>query len=90
MICVKTRRMALSCVSVELTVKKTASVEKNSSQHILSWGIAIHAMENGPSRNSVFYSQCTKYFAALRRKGRSDSGFEDEFFYTIPTMSGIR
>lgn len=52
--------------------------------------MATHAMENGPRRNSVFYSQCTKYFAALRRKGRSDSGFEDEFFYTIPTMSGIR
>ena len=52
--------------------------------------MTTHAMENGPGRNSVFYSQCTKYFAALRRKGKSDSGFEDEFFYTIPTMSGIR
>lgn len=48
-------------------------------------------MENGRiSRNGVFHSQCTKYFAALHRKGRSDTDFEDEFFYTIPSMNGIR
>ena len=46
-------------------------------------------MENG-SRNTSFYSECTRYFQSLRRKGRRDNGFEDEFFYTVPAMAGTQ
>lgn len=38
--------------------------------------------------NKEFYSNCTAYFAALRKKGQSDDSFEDEFFYTMPAISG--
>lgn len=39
-------------------------------------------------RNETFYKNCTRYFEALRNKGKSDDAFEDEFFYTIPAISG--
>jgi hypothetical protein len=39
------------------------------------------------SRNTEFYAACTKYFEALRKQGKRDDGFEDEFFYTMPVIS---
>jgi len=39
-------------------------------------------------KNEAFYKDCTAYFEALRNKGKSDDSFEDEFFYTIPAISG--
>lgn len=41
-----------------------------------------------PSKNTEFYSVCSEYFSALRKKGKSDDGFEDEFYYTMPIISG--
>jgi hypothetical protein len=40
--------------------------------------------------NEEFYPACTAYFTALRRKGKTDYGFEDEFYYTMPAISKIR
>lgn len=34
-----------------------------------------------------FYANCMKYFESLRKKGREDFAFEDEFFYTMPAIS---
>ena len=42
------------------------------------------------SRNTTFYSECTRYLKSLRRRGKNDNGFEDEFFYTVPAMTGMR
>ena len=35
-----------------------------------------------------FYSNCTKYFEALRKQGKTDFEFEDEYYYTMPALSG--
>ncbi|MFN3654324.1 MAG: hypothetical protein ACK4TO_03240 [Candidatus Nitrosotenuis sp.] len=41
------------------------------------------------TKNVEFYATCTEYFAALRRKGKNDDTFEDEFYYTMPVISGL-
>ncbi len=43
-------------------------------------------IDNRPKSNE-FYTQCMTYFEALRKTGKQDYGFEDEFFYTMPAMS---
>ena len=42
------------------------------------------------SKNEKFYSECTKYFQSLRKKGQNDDAFEDEFFFTMPAISGTK
>ncbi len=37
--------------------------------------------------SSDFYTNCMKYFEALRKQGKQDFAFEDEFFYTMPAIS---
>ncbi len=37
--------------------------------------------------NACFYPNAEKYFVYLRHSGRSDYGFEDEFFFTMPAIS---
>jgi hypothetical protein len=44
--------------------------------------------EATPSKNTEFYTVCNEYFAALRKQRRNDDSFEDEFFYTMPVISG--
>ena len=41
-------------------------------------------VENQPNE---FYANCMKYFDALRKQGKQDFAFEDEFFYTMPAIS---
>lgn len=41
------------------------------------------------SKNTDFYATCTEYFAALRKQGKNDDAFEDEFYYTMPMISGL-
>lgn len=41
------------------------------------------------SKNEEFYSNCTVYFDALRKKGKNDDEFEDEFFFTMPAISNL-
>lgn len=40
-------------------------------------------MDGSSSYKNSFYSECTAYFKSLRRKGTTDTNFEDEFFYTV-------
>ena len=37
--------------------------------------------------NDEFYSNCSAYFKLLRKTGRSDDRFEDEYFFTLPAIS---
>jgi hypothetical protein len=45
-------------------------------------------MDSDLAKNHEFYVNCSKYFAALRKQGKNDDLFEDEFFYTMPVISG--
>ena len=38
--------------------------------------------------NKEFYVSCLEYFDALRKSGKSDDVFEDEYFFTLPAVSG--
>jgi hypothetical protein len=42
---------------------------------------------NNQTKSNEFYTNCLEYFEALRKTGKQDFGFEDEFFYTMPAMS---
>jgi len=35
-----------------------------------------------------FHSECLEYFEHLRRAGREDYAFEDEYYFTMPAVSG--
>ena len=37
--------------------------------------------------NKEFYSNCNAYFDHLRKHGKNDFEFEDEFYYTMPAIS---
>jgi len=39
------------------------------------------------SKNDEFYPNCNTYFESLRKKGKTDYGFEDEYFFTMPAIS---
>lgn len=39
------------------------------------------------SVNREFYRNCTEYFESLRKKGRTDFEFEDEYYFTMPAIS---
>ena len=40
--------------------------------------------------NSKFYTNCLVYFDVLRKSGRSDDSFEDEYFFTLPAISNSK
>ncbi len=44
-------------------------------------------MKQEDSKNSEFYKNCTEYFEFLRKNGRSDYEFEDEYYFTMPAIS---
>ncbi len=47
------------------------------------------AARRGPApSNDRFYAHCAAYFEYLRRRGLHDYPFEDEFYYTMPAVSG--
>ena len=37
--------------------------------------------------NSEFYTNCNAYFEHLRKNGKNDFEFEDEYYYTMPAIS---
>ena len=39
------------------------------------------------NHTSDFYANFMRYFDSLRKQGRQDFAFEDEFFYTMPALS---
>ena len=47
-----------------------------------------HQQSNPKKKNSEFYKDCTTYFEYLRKKGDTDDNFEDEYFFTLPAISG--
>jgi hypothetical protein len=47
----------------------------------------VNSGKLGECRNEEFYSNCAAYFLALRKRGTTDDGFEDEFYYTMPAIS---
>jgi hypothetical protein len=51
-----------------------------------SWK-AWHMQASNQVGSSDFYTNCMKYFEALRKQGKQDFAFEDEFFYTMPAIS---
>lgn len=38
-------------------------------------------------KNEEFYENCTQYFEALRKEGKTDYEFEDEYYFTMPAIS---
>ena len=38
--------------------------------------------------NQEFYSDCRAYFNALQKQGLTDDSFEDEYYFTMPAISG--
>jgi len=44
-------------------------------------------LQDDLTKTNDFYTTCMRYFDALRRQGKQDFGFEDEFFYTMPAIS---
>lgn len=38
-------------------------------------------------KNGEFYENCAIYFEFLRKKGRIDYNFEDEYYFTMPAIS---
>lgn len=38
--------------------------------------------------NAEFYRDSSRYLSALRERGRSDDEFEDEYYFTMPALSG--
>ena len=37
--------------------------------------------------NLQFHSDCNNYFESLRKRGETDDGFEDEYFFPLPAIS---
>ena len=44
-------------------------------------------MQQEFKKNNEFYHNCTSYFEYLRKKGRVDYEFEDEYYFTMPAIS---
>ena len=42
---------------------------------------------NVPKMNKEFYTDCAVYFESLLKSNKIDQGFEDEFFFTMPSIS---
>jgi hypothetical protein len=38
-------------------------------------------------KNHDFYNNCNEYFDFLRKEGKTDFEFEDEYFFTLPAIS---
>jgi len=39
------------------------------------------------SKNTEFYENCATYLEFLRKKGKNDDSFEDEYYFTMPAIS---
>jgi hypothetical protein len=50
--------------------------------------MAMESLEIIEDCNLDFYSNCKVYLDALQKQGKTDYGFEDEFYFTMPAISG--
>ena len=48
----------------------------------------VKSFDNEDKVNKEFYVNCLAYFDALRKSDKSDDVFEDEYFFTLPAVSG--
>ncbi|MGQ0792065.1 MAG: hypothetical protein ACT4NJ_07600 [Nitrosopumilaceae archaeon] len=51
--------------------------------------MAMENLEIIADYNRDFYSECREYLHALQKQGKTDDSFEDEFYFTMPAISGI-
>jgi len=51
--------------------------------------MAMESLEIIEDYNRDFYSNCRVYLDALQKQGKKDDSFEDEFYFTMPAISGI-
>ena len=49
--------------------------------------MAMEILELKEKPNNTFFADSRAYLDALHRKGETDDGFEDEFFFTLPAIS---
>jgi hypothetical protein len=54
-----------------------------------SMDMTMEALEIVEDCNRDFYSDSRAYLDALQKQGRTDDSFEDEFYFTMPAISGI-
>ena len=50
--------------------------------------MTMEALEIVEDCNRDFYPNCRAYLDALQKQGKSDDSFEDEFYFTMPAISG--
>jgi len=48
----------------------------------------VRSLDDKDKVNKEFYVNCLAYFDILRKLGKSDDVFEDEYFFTLPAVSG--
>lgn len=58
-------------------------------EFLLQSRMAMESLEIIADYNRDFYSNCRAYLDALQKQGKTDDSFEDEFYFTMPTISGI-
>jgi hypothetical protein len=51
--------------------------------------MAMESLEIIADYNRDFYSNGRAYLVALQKQGKTDDSFEDEFYFTMPAISGI-
>ena len=51
--------------------------------------MTMEALEVIEDCNRDFYPDSRAYLEALQKQGKTDDGFEDEFYFTMPAISGI-
>ena len=55
---------------------------------LLRKDMTMEALEIVEDCNRDFYPNCRAYLDALQKQGKSDDSFEDEFYFTMPAISG--
>ena len=58
-------------------------------EFLLQSSMAMESLEIIADYNRDFYSNCRAYLDALQKQGKTDDSFEDEFYFTMPVISGI-
>lgn len=55
---------------------------------LLGKAMTMEALEVVEGCNRDFYPNSRAYLDALQKQGRTDDSFEDEFYFTMPAISG--
>lgn len=50
--------------------------------------MTMERLEIIQEQNRDFYPDSRLYLDALQKKGKTDYGFEDEFYFIVPAISG--